>query len=283
MDMRHAYLIIAHNEFEVLQRLVSALDYEMHDIYIHFDAKVKKIPLITTQKSALYILSKRIDTCWGDITLLEVEYELWEHAHTQGGYSFYHLISGQHYPLRPANELYHYSSTFSGKSIFLPMYTNEEEIDAKIRRYNFFAKYMMSGKNRYCYKVGRFLWNLILKPQKILNIKRYKKEHFYKASQWCSLTCDAIEYLLANREDILRKYRYTFCADEFFVLSELMNSCLKEKCLFDMNILKVEFVASTPRIYNETDWEELMQSGCLFARKFTKQSISLLDKIDNYG
>lgn len=36
----HAYLIIAHNEFEVLQKLVGALDDPRNDIYIHFDKKV---------------------------------------------------------------------------------------------------------------------------------------------------------------------------------------------------------------------------------------------------
>ena len=42
--MKHAYLIIAHNEFEVLKRLISALDHEANDIYVHIDAKVKPFP-----------------------------------------------------------------------------------------------------------------------------------------------------------------------------------------------------------------------------------------------
>lgn len=37
--MKHAYLIIAHNELEVLKRLISALDDERNDIYIHIDQK----------------------------------------------------------------------------------------------------------------------------------------------------------------------------------------------------------------------------------------------------
>ena len=38
--MKHAYLIIAHNEFEILKRLIQALDDERNDIYIHFDRKL---------------------------------------------------------------------------------------------------------------------------------------------------------------------------------------------------------------------------------------------------
>ena len=183
MDKKHAYLIIAHNEFEVLQKLVSALDDEMHDIYIHFDAKVKEVPQITTKKSALYILPKRIDTCWGDITLLEVEYALWEQAHQQEEYAYYHLISGQHYPLRSVKEIYSYYNSLGERCIFQFMPTHEEEIDAKIRRYNIFANYMVTRKTSLSYKFARLLWNLTLKPQKILDIRRYRQEQFYKASQ----------------------------------------------------------------------------------------------------
>ena len=35
--MKHAYLILAHNEFVILERLIQAIDDERNDIYIHFD------------------------------------------------------------------------------------------------------------------------------------------------------------------------------------------------------------------------------------------------------
>lgn len=38
--MKHAYLIIAHHEFEILKKLVQAIDDERNDIYIHFDKKM---------------------------------------------------------------------------------------------------------------------------------------------------------------------------------------------------------------------------------------------------
>lgn len=37
--MKHAYLIIAHNEPEVLRRLVKSVDDKRNDIYIHIDKK----------------------------------------------------------------------------------------------------------------------------------------------------------------------------------------------------------------------------------------------------
>ena len=42
--MKHAYLIIAHHEFEVLEKLIQSLDDARNDIYIHFDRKLKSLP-----------------------------------------------------------------------------------------------------------------------------------------------------------------------------------------------------------------------------------------------
>lgn len=39
---KHAYLIMAHNEFELLKRLIIQLDDTRNDIYIHIDKKVNK-------------------------------------------------------------------------------------------------------------------------------------------------------------------------------------------------------------------------------------------------
>ena len=33
--MRHAYMIIAHNQFDLLEKIVSCLDTPNNDIYIH--------------------------------------------------------------------------------------------------------------------------------------------------------------------------------------------------------------------------------------------------------
>lgn len=36
---RHAYLIMAHNQFDLLKKIISLLDFEGHDFYIHIDKK----------------------------------------------------------------------------------------------------------------------------------------------------------------------------------------------------------------------------------------------------
>lgn len=65
---KHAYLIMAHNNFDILRRLCSCLDHERNDLYIHIDAKVKNFneELIHTcvKKSSVYF-TRRISVTWG--------------------------------------------------------------------------------------------------------------------------------------------------------------------------------------------------------------------------
>ena len=44
--MKHAFLIMTHGQFEILEVLISMLDHIDNDIYIHFDKKVQ-IPCLT--------------------------------------------------------------------------------------------------------------------------------------------------------------------------------------------------------------------------------------------
>ena len=50
-NKKHAYLIIAHNNWKQLSLLLSVLDDERNDIYIHIDKKSKNVPIDSLRKS----------------------------------------------------------------------------------------------------------------------------------------------------------------------------------------------------------------------------------------
>src|SRR5574344_2790870 len=96
-SMKHAYLIIAHNEFDVLQQLIAALDHERNDIYLHIDKKVKSIPSMSVRYAKLFVVDQRVDVRWGDVSQIESEYVLFEQAFDNPeNYTRYILISGTH-------------------------------------------------------------------------------------------------------------------------------------------------------------------------------------------
>ena len=47
--MKHAFLIIAHNEYPVLEVLLSMLDDERNDIYLHIDNRALKEQKVNAQ------------------------------------------------------------------------------------------------------------------------------------------------------------------------------------------------------------------------------------------
>lgn len=71
---KHAYMIIAHNEFDLLEILVRLLDDPRNDIYVHIDAKVKDFDFKSfqalTQYSRLRFTPRRISATWGDFSLV---------------------------------------------------------------------------------------------------------------------------------------------------------------------------------------------------------------------
>ena len=280
--MKHAFLILTHNEFDVLAKLVAALDHEKNDIFIHYDEKVKDVSSLCTEFSKCIILKNRLNGRWGDYSLVEIEFELLKCAVQESSYDFFHIISGVHYPLKPMNKI-HRIYELGNKCMFYPLPTNEEEINHKMRRYHFCNRMMMSyACGSVGYKLWRLLWNCVLKIQKVLNIQRNKGFNFYKSSQWCTLTKEAVDYILTKEHEVRKRYSHTFCPDEYFVFSELMNSPLKDQIMFKGNLLKQDWVSTHPKVYKQENFYELIASGCLYARKFSSESIELLNRIDNY-
>ena len=88
MERKHAFLILAHNEFEILRLLVSRLDDSRNDIFIHFDKKVEVLPEINVKEACLTILQDRKDVRWGGFNMVEAEYALFEEAFSKGPYQY---------------------------------------------------------------------------------------------------------------------------------------------------------------------------------------------------
>ena len=105
--MRHAYLIIAHTEFKLLENLVSILDYPNNDIFIHIDKKVEYCVKYMPKHAHLYHVEEanRVDIRWGDCTQIYSELALYKLAHQYGPYDYYHLMSAICMPIKPTYKI----------------------------------------------------------------------------------------------------------------------------------------------------------------------------------
>lgn len=282
-DMKHAFMIIAHNEFTILQRLISALDDERIDIYVHIDKKVREMPVLHANHAGLFILQNRVDVRWGHVSQIECEYALFREAYKPGEYCFYHLISGVHYPIKSIDDVLVYYEQNVGKVVFDGMGKDAFwQERAKIRNYNFFMKWYASGMflsrlfSQLFRRISCFL-------QKVFKIWRYRGIAFFKASNWASFPEEALSFLLSNEMVVLKRYRMTFCGDEFFAPTELMNSEFHDRIVNGTSILYQVFGEASPRILICDDFDAIQQSGCLFGRKFSSSNMDILNKIDEYA
>ena len=139
--MKHAYLILAHTEFDLLKLLVSCLDDERNDLYVHIDRKVAVLPELHTEKAGLEMLENRIDVRWGDVTVVEAEYALVEAAVAKGPYQYYHLLSGVDLPLKSQDYIHRFCDENNGKEFI--GYTLTEitpEVVRKVQRWHLFPE-----------------------------------------------------------------------------------------------------------------------------------------------
>lgn len=283
---RHAYLILAHHEFEVLQRLMQAIDDERNDIYIHFDAKLKSYPVFHPSHARLFVLTRRIDVRWGDVSVVKAEYALFEAASQCGGYSYYHLLSGVDMPLKSQDYIHRFFEENTGKE-FIGYYQGDmaDEIDRKVRRWHLFPGNFKrtEGSMSIGRKVLRAGW---IRVQLLFGIRRNTDVNFRKGTQWISVSSGFVGYLLQHQAEVMRTYSHTFCPDEIFVQTLCWNSPFRDR-IYDRNeegrgcLRMIGWKDNRLEEWQERDFEMLMSSDALFARKFSGRYIGVVDRILN--
>jgi hypothetical protein len=109
----------------------------------------------------------------------------------------------------------------------------------------------------------------------------------YNGSQWWSLTGDCVRWLHENCRPGNRLYdfyKYTFCSDEMLFHTMLLNSKWKESITNNnLRYINWNMGPEYPKIWRSEDFECLVTSNKLFARKFDETvDKDILNKIEKY-
>lgn len=283
--MKHAYLILAHGSYSLLQRLVSAIDDERNDIFIHIDRKQTELPHLQVKRSRLFLLDReRVSVFWGDVSVVAAEFALINFAHKQGEYAYYHLLSGVDLPLKSQNDIHDFFEAHQGKE-FIGFYDGADlsvSLVRKVQRYHLFAQdFRGSGLVFLAKRIARAL---AIRAQEFLGIKRHTNIRFAKGTQWWSLTGALIESLLSKQAEILSLYKHTFCADEIAIQTYVYNSPFMAQVFAPEDEAKSSLRHIGWRdgaLYDWTraDYQDLKHSTALFARKFNEEDPDFLDSI----
>lgn len=274
----HAIMIIAHNQFDLLEKLIAALDDERNDIFVHIDAKVKNFDFERFKSIPAHSeihFTQRVNVTWGDFGLVKAEMMLIDAAVKNESdhkkYSYYHLISGCDLPIKSNDEIHRFFEENNGKEfIHFSSNTVSDSSIARIRYYHFFR-----GKRTF---IRKLLSYSILQVEKLLGINRLKKNKIkvQKGCNWFSITGDLARYIAGNMDRWEHVFRYSYCADEVFVQTIFVNSPYKDN-LYMPNcnndhlacVRLIDWKRGNPYVFRKDDFEMIRSSPAMFARKFS--------------
>lgn len=291
---KHAYLIMAHNDFDTLIHVLREIDDPRNDIYLHIDKKSGMVDLdlikVSVKESGLYFVP-RMKVFWGTISQVKCELKLLKKASAKG-YKYYHLISGNDFPLKSQD--YIHNLLRDEDSEFLSYHLSGENGDDflyKVKMYypllRFVGKGALTGnglRDKLSRKLG--YWQSSLNAfQEKHNVDRTKKSAgavFYKGDQWFTITHDFALYILENKSRILRTYFLTNGPDEIFMQTLAMNSRFANRVKND-SLRQIDWLRGNPYEYRLTDLDELKASDKLFARKISYYvDPELVDSLSRY-
>ncbi len=225
MNKRHAYLIMAHNEFDVLIELLIDLDDERNDIYLHIDKKVESFQEEKIQKSVargnLYLIERKFVN-WGGYSQIDCELRLLENALKNSNYSYYHLLTGVSFPIKSQNYIHNFFIRNSGKQFV--GFDRSKDYGDRLRYVHLFNEI---GKADSGYKIILYgVRSKFIKFQKLIGYRRIQTKGvtIKKGLVYWSITQEAAKYLVDNKKKIKDLCRYSVCGDEMFVQTLLTNS-----------------------------------------------------------
>ncbi|WP_256003313.1 beta-1,6-N-acetylglucosaminyltransferase [Pedobacter deserti] len=286
--MKHAFLILAHEQPKHLLKLVNKLNSDFANFYIHIDSKSKvliesdEIQLLKAYSNVTFVTSR--STHWGGFSLVKAEIDLLKAAYDSCDNERFHLISGVDYPMVSNQHLY----SFFENNVNDYILWDESEAHKRyyIDCFYFYDRYFGKSKaNKFNYYFLKPIYVAMQRASRLLyqylNIKLRKQipGTFYHAfgAQWFSISRSSAEYIvnyLRQNEWIIKRFEHTAVSDETFFVMILMNGPRKEYAINDN--LRFFGKKSNELLLDTSDWVDLERSNGIFARKVNSGKSDLL-------
>lgn len=298
-EHKHAYCIIAHQDPFLLKTLISLIDDPRNEIFLLFDKKSKGLHKehYTVKNSRLHIIpfSDSINIRWGGLSQVKAELILFKNALYKSKFRFLHLLSGADLPLRSQNYIHDFFNSIPENTNFVTFSHGdsiEKNVEFKTRYYHPFVEFQQFRKDgNLCHwfqdGFSKTIRKISVTTQKIVNFRRnWKNLEIKKGSNWVTISSDFTKFLVENEDFILNKFKGVICADEIFLHTLLYNSSFKDT-IYDYNnqrpsIRKIDWERGSPYVWKKDDFNELIISEAIFARKFSsdkdKEIIEMIAK-----
>ena len=269
--MKQAILVTAYKNFGHLERIIRHFDDDFV-FYIHID---KKSPLPEGAQDKLLadervlFLSRKYKVNWGGFNHLQSILLLCREAARNEEVSYMHLISGHDFPIKSCDYFKEYISRNRGKE-FLEHFEMPADFWPyggmdRLTNYNFYD--LFNGKTE---KGLKRIYQLI-ELQRKLRISRGIPDTFpklYGGSTWWTLSAACLKYVVGyikEHPSYVSRFRFSFCSEEIFFQTILLNSPYKENISNDnlRYVLWEEKNGNFPANLDETDFAAIQESSGL--------------------
>ncbi|MBO5469810.1 MAG: hypothetical protein J6A03_08765 [Lachnospiraceae bacterium] len=289
MTNRHAYMVIAHDQEEILVKLLQKLDCINNDIVLHIDKKssINRERLLRVCQKSKVNLCESVKVQWGGYSQIKATINCLKAAAKMGNHMFYHLLTGMDLPLRSIEDINFFYEKHDGK-IFLSLAGREEckkQFKKRLLYPHLLREYCGNKKNIFTV-INRALWLLGL----LFHVKntRIDENDFCFGNAYWDLPEDVVNDLIMNEKQLEKIYKFSLCCDEAFVHTFVAGNETYSNRIYDCNFGNAEKGNMRYVRMNELGnaayltKEDILiakEKGCLFARKFEHASYKELKEI----
>lgn len=268
--MRIAYLIMAYDNYDHLQRLINALNCEGVSFYIHID-KRSKMPALEGDN---IFFVERINSYWSTFNCIRAELNLLRKAIESGPFDYFVLLSGADYPI-VSNRKIKERLKEGGQFIWIQQHFGQTPLS--------YYKYYYFNIERRSVKWKTWLAKKIEYLVRKCKVQKKIPFDLYVGATWFALSRDCVQFIL---NELQKNKRYV----NFF-----RNSRFPEEAFFLTIIGNSPFFKERKHFLTYCDWSDIDHPALIteahiglfsnhkeyvFARKFNDKSAEIVDLID---
>lgn len=290
-----AVLILAHKNIDQVIKLSKQL-IPTFNIYIHIDTKTN---LTNSQRDELQNLKNvqyisQYNVKWGSYSIVKATISLMNLALQNKENTYFHLISGQDWPIQNAQTIYKYFE--NNDKIYMDYYRMLDKIkthEPEIWWVKYYFNYDQINRRTF---FGKVYHRILLLIEHTLNINKLKKynldeDQMYAGQEWIDIPREPLEFALNyydKHPELKKVYSTSFCSDEMWLQTILCNS--KYRAKIDKNIHRFivkesgKLHGEKPIYLTEQNFNDMVASDDFFARKLTAPiSDKLIDMLIKYN
>jgi Core-2/I-Branching enzyme len=298
-----AYIISVYKYPDQLIRLVQRLNMRTSVFLIHVDKRTDKTQyremVSGLNHLANVVFLKRHNCHWGDFGHVRATLKGLAHLfQNEVKFDYLFLLTGQDYPIKSNACIEKFLSEANGKE-FISYYAFPNESwggDGGLRRielwhFRFLADWPFRFLDAFIHLPSkrefksRVKWAIYSSVNRMFNKRRLpgNMKPFGGPGYWC-ITRECAKFIndfTNSNPGFVKFFKYVDIPDEIFFHTIILNSCFAQKVVND-DLRCIDISAGQgPRIWRKRDFEILIKSKALIARKFdTSIDSEILDLID---